>query len=84
MKSSTSRRFRGGSAFPGYGYSDREGGSVVNTLAKPWRSRQEIPDPAFDVSPADLQTPVEVILIDGDGNKHQQTVDLSGILDIGH
>jgi hypothetical protein len=40
-------------------------------------------DFAFDVSPEDLQSPVEVILIDGDGNKHHQTVDLSGILDIG-
>lgn len=37
---------------------------------------------AFDASPDDLQSPVEVILIDGDGNKHQQTVSLSGILDI--
>jgi len=40
-------------------------------------------DFAFDVSPDDLQAPVEVILIDGDGNKHQHTVDLKGILDIG-
>jgi hypothetical protein len=37
----------------------------------------------FDVSPDDLKSPVEVILIDGDGNKHNQTVDLSGILDVG-
>jgi hypothetical protein len=37
---------------------------------------------AFDVSPSDLQSLVEVILIDGDGNKHQQKVDLKGILDI--
>jgi hypothetical protein len=36
---------------------------------------------AFDVSPEDLQSPVEAILIDGDGNKHQQTVDLKGILE---
>lgn len=39
---------------------------------------------AFDVSPNDLQSPVEVILIDGDGNKHRQTADLSGILDISY
>jgi hypothetical protein len=37
---------------------------------------------AFDVSPEDLQKPVTVILIDGDGNKHQQKIDLKGILDI--
>jgi hypothetical protein len=37
----------------------------------------------FDVSPEDLQSPIEIILIDGDGNKHHRTVDLSGILNIG-
>lgn len=37
---------------------------------------------AFDVSPEDLQSPVEVILIDGDGNKHQHKADLKGILEI--
>ena len=37
---------------------------------------------AFDVSPEDLKDPVEVILIDGDGNRHQQKADLSGILDV--
>jgi hypothetical protein len=37
----------------------------------------------FDVSPADLESPIEVILIDGDGNKHQHKVDLKGILEIG-
>jgi hypothetical protein len=37
----------------------------------------------FDVSPADLERLVEVILIDGDGNKHQQKADLKGILEIG-
>lgn len=36
----------------------------------------------FDVSPEDLRSPVQAILIDGDGNKHQHDVDLSGILDI--
>jgi len=40
-------------------------------------------DFAFDVSPEDLKTPVEIILIDGDGNKHHQTADLSGILEVG-
>ncbi len=39
-------------------------------------------DFAFDVSPEDLQNPVTVILIDGDGNKHQQKADLKGVLDI--
>jgi carbon monoxide dehydrogenase subunit G len=39
-------------------------------------------DFAFDVSPEDLQSPVEVILIDGDGNKHQQMADLNGVLTI--
>jgi hypothetical protein len=37
-------------------------------------------DFAFDVSPADLESPLEVILIDGDGNRHQRTIDLKGIL----
>ena len=37
-------------------------------------------DFAFDVSPDDLRTPVEVILIDGDGNRHQEKADLKGIL----
>lgn len=37
---------------------------------------------AFDVSPDDLQSPVGAILIDGDGNKHEQTVDLKGILEV--
>jgi hypothetical protein len=35
---------------------------------------------AFDVLPEDLRAPVEVILIDGDGNRHQQKADLSGVL----
>jgi hypothetical protein len=37
---------------------------------------------AFDMSPEDLQSWVTVILIDGDGNKHQQKADLNGILDV--
>jgi hypothetical protein len=37
-------------------------------------------DFAFDVLPQDLQAPIEVILIDGDGNRHQQKADLSGVL----
>ena len=37
---------------------------------------------AFDVAPEDLQNPVEVILIDGDGNKHHKVADLSGILNV--
>lgn len=39
-------------------------------------------DFAFDVLPDDLRSPVLVILIDGDGNKHQQKTDLAGILNI--
>jgi len=39
-------------------------------------------DFAFDVIADDLQSPVQVILIDGDGNKHQEKADLKGILDI--
>lgn len=39
-------------------------------------------DFVFDVSPEDLKSPVEVILIDGDGNKHHQTADLNGILNL--
>jgi hypothetical protein len=35
---------------------------------------------AFDVSPEDLRRPVEVILIDGDGNKHRAKADLDGVL----
>lgn len=34
----------------------------------------------FDVTPEDLQLPIEAILIDGDGNKHQEKADLKGIL----
>jgi len=34
---------------------------------------------AFDVSPEDLRSPIEVILVDGDGNRHSQTVDLDGV-----
>jgi hypothetical protein len=37
---------------------------------------------AFDVSPEDLKAPVEVILIDGAGNRHQQKADLDGILNL--
>jgi hypothetical protein len=37
---------------------------------------------AFDVAPEDLQSPVEAILIDGDGNRHEATVDLGGVLNI--
>jgi hypothetical protein len=36
----------------------------------------------FDVSPEDLKLPVEVILIDGDGNRHEHEADLAGVLDI--
>jgi hypothetical protein len=39
-------------------------------------------DYSFDVSPQDLQSPVEVILIDGDGHKHEHEADLAGVLDI--
>jgi hypothetical protein len=35
---------------------------------------------AFDVLPEDLDVPLTVILIDGDGNKHQAVADLNGIL----
>jgi hypothetical protein len=34
----------------------------------------------FDVLPADLQSPVGDILIDGDGSRHQHIADLKGIL----
>jgi len=37
-------------------------------------------DFSFPVSGADLEAPVEVILVDGDGNRHQQKADLKGIL----
>ena len=37
---------------------------------------------AFDVSPQDLQLPVTVILIDGEGNRHEQEADLAGVLTI--
>lgn len=36
----------------------------------------------FDVSPEDLSNPVSVIVIDGDGKKHQKKADLKGILNI--
>jgi hypothetical protein len=36
----------------------------------------------FDVSAEDLKSPVEVILIDGDGNRHEHEADLAGVLDI--
>jgi len=35
---------------------------------------------AFAVSPEDLNSPVEVILTDGDGNSHEQRADLRGVL----
>jgi hypothetical protein len=35
-----------------------------------------------DVFPQDLDTPVKIILIDGDGNRFPKTVDLKGILDV--
>jgi len=37
---------------------------------------------SFDVTPQDLQSPVKVILIDGDGHKHTHEADLSGVLDL--
>ncbi|HTQ58125.1 MAG TPA: hypothetical protein VMI94_26855 [Bryobacteraceae bacterium] len=37
---------------------------------------------SFDVTPQDLQSPVEVILIDGDAHKHVHEADLSGVLDV--
>ena len=37
----------------------------------------------FDVSPQDLSQRVQVILIDGDGNKHPGSADLAGVLSFG-
>jgi hypothetical protein len=37
---------------------------------------------SFDVSPQDLLSPVEMILVDGDGNRITHEADLAGILDI--
>ncbi len=37
-------------------------------------------DYAFDLLPEDLENPVEVILIDGDGNRHIGKADLRGVL----
>lgn len=34
----------------------------------------------FDVVPEDLVNPVKVIVIDGNGKKHQKTADLKGVL----
>jgi hypothetical protein len=39
-------------------------------------------DYTFDVSPEDLQSPVDVILIDGDGPRHEHETDLAGVLAI--
>jgi hypothetical protein len=61
----------------------KQSNEVAGTLLWGTTMRKITLDFAFDVSPDDLQSPVEVILIDGDGNKHHQTVDLSEILDIG-
>lgn len=36
---------------------------------------------AYDLSPGDLRNPVTVILIDGDGMRHQQKANLAGVLD---
>jgi hypothetical protein len=36
----------------------------------------------FDVSPEDLLNPVGVVVIDGDGKKHQKKADLKGVLKI--
>jgi len=60
----------------------KQSNEVAGTLLWGTTMRKITLDFAFDVSPDDLQSPVEVILIDGDGNKHHQTVDLSGILNI--
>jgi hypothetical protein len=46
-----------------------------------YRSGKIALDYAFDVTPQDLQSPVEVILIDGDGHRHEHEADLAGILD---
>jgi hypothetical protein len=40
-------------------------------------------DFAFDVLPQDLLQPVMVIMIDGDGNKHQAKANLAGLLNFG-
>jgi hypothetical protein len=58
----------------------RSGDWVTTALLAP--SGKITLDFAFDVSPEDLQKPVEVILIDGDGNKHHKVADLSGILSV--
>jgi hypothetical protein len=60
-------------------HSDQFGGVLVSGVA----DKKITLNFDFDVSPADLESPIEVILIDGDGNKHQQKVDLNGVLEIG-
>jgi hypothetical protein len=73
-------------------------GRIVQPVEKSmiYRSGQSVPmfllgspsgritlDFAFDVLPQDLLEPVGVILIDGDGNKHNGKVNLEGILEFG-
>lgn len=46
------------------------------------RRRKTTVSYAFDVSPQDLLSPVEMILVDADGNRITHEADLAGILDI--
>lgn len=38
---------------------------------------------AFDLSPAECESPVEVILIDGDAHQHKDSANLSNLVDKG-
>jgi hypothetical protein len=37
---------------------------------------------SFDVTPEDLRSPIEIVLIDGDGNRHTGHADLDGVLNL--
>jgi hypothetical protein len=57
-------------------------GQSIGMFALGAKSGKIALDYTFDVSPQDLQSPVEVILIDGDGHRHEHETDLAGVLDV--
>jgi hypothetical protein len=58
--------------------SDQSAGSAILGLAEGKITLQF----SFDVKPSDLHSPVNVVLIDGDGNRHELTATLDGALDV--
>jgi hypothetical protein len=61
-------------------YLYRSGQTVTEHFLTGARSGRITLSFSFDVSPEELSNQVEVILIDGDGNKHQSKGELAGLL----